>query len=693
MKAKVVTSVKALFIASIFVLSILATITPQTFAVESWADKIASKIDIEYAKFIEHTLTCIGSYVCPEFLGFRATGTPQDYETASFIAKQMKEIGLVNVALEPVPVDAWEFSGAWLTINGGKTYIASSYGGVPGTDKDGITAEIVYVGKGLRPDYERLKADGISVSGKLVLAYWSPEDAWINMIGHEATIHGALGVILYNPPGGAYAQAPNALPSFDACYSSDFVPLIGISKEAAAEILELMKKGPVVGTMVSLVELYQSEGWNTIGYIPGKRSDEYIIFGAHHDAWFFGALDDTGGVAAMMTLARAIKDSGYQPERTLIFTTNTAEEYGCTDAYYDWLIGAWWRITRAHPEWQKKAVAFLNFEGMAFTGAPLEVRVVQELKSFIKRELGRNRKFLPYGWSVTEVYSWADDWPYAAAGVPTIYFAASFTSPSYPYHTQLDTVDIMDWSYLENIMKFCTRVIVDLDQAPIQPYNFETRAENLLDRLNANLMKAAGIDPKPILTEANKFLKVAREFNRVDKKRVPPELADAVQQKIREAARILLSSFTALNVWDYTIYPHEQVELDVTHLRLAIKALEMGDPTTAMRELEWWVSNNWYAPRVSYEVFKRELEHHSPEWPKLNWGGQAHLAPFIDLWQEYNSLAYKKAMGIKDFSDEIASFKSKYAESVEVYRQRIEYITNTLKDVIPLVKEATDLLK
>jgi Iap family predicted aminopeptidase len=688
-EGEMLSKLKVVSIVFMFVLSSLTGVTYSATA-ETWADKIAARIDINYAKYIVKYLTSLGSYNKPEFLGFRVAGTQQEYKAARFITDEMRKIGLENIAMEPVPVDAWEFSGAWLKVNG-KTYPASSFGGVRGTGKKGITAEIVYVGKGLRPDYEKLKAEGVDVQGKLVLAYWSPDDVWVNMIGHEATLHGALGVVLFNPPGGEYAQAYQALHSFDGCYSSDFIPMIVISKEAAAEILDLMQKGPVTAIMVSLVKIWQGTGWNTVGYIPGTRHpDEFIIFADHHDAWFFGALDDGGGVAALMTLAKAIKDSGYQPDRTLVFITHTGEEYGLTDAYYDWLTGAWWMVTRAHPEWQSKAIVSFIYEAMAETGAPLETRANQELKAFLHAEQGKNIKLLPYGWTMGEVYCWNDQWPYVAAGIPSIYFAA--VSDWYDhnvYHTQLDTIDLIDWSYLSNIIELSARIAIDLDQASIMPYNFETRANHLLDHLDKNLMENAGIDSTPILSAANEFLEVARTFNMLREKGISPEIADAVQKKIREAVRILLSNLTALDVWDYTIYPHEQVERDVTHLSLAIEALEKEDPTTAMCEIEWWISNNWYAPRVSYEVYKREVDRHLG--PKQSFGEQAHLAPFIDLWQEYNSLAEKKADRTTCFGAEIDSLEIKYRAAVEVYKQRIEDITKTLNVVVDFLNEAINL--
>ena len=53
-----------------------------------------------------------------------------------------------------------------------------------------------------------------------------------------------------------------------------------------------------------------------------------------------------------MGIAKAAIDSGYQPKYTWIFAPVTGEEYGLANAYYDWLQGAFHRITTSHTGWQ-----------------------------------------------------------------------------------------------------------------------------------------------------------------------------------------------------------------------------------------------------------------------------------------------------------------------------------------------------
>ncbi len=666
----------------LLILLLLASSAP------SAAEPAIGKLDISYAKYIVERLTSIGSYKEPRFLGFRATGTEQDLEAARFVAEEMKKIGLTNVSLEPVPVDAWKFKGARLELEDGKVYLASSFGGVPGTGERGIEGEIVYVAGGLRKDYE-----GLNVSGKLVLAYWNPDDGWFNMIAHEATVHGAKGVILYNPPNGSYAQYPNALHSFDGLYSSDFIPMIVISKEDAQEILKMLEKGPIRGKIVSLAEVRRGTGWNTIGYIPGEKPDEYILIAAHHDAWFYGAADDTSAVAALLTLAKAIKESGYTPKRTLVFMTHTAEEYGMVDAYYEWLIGAWWRITEAHPEWQSKAIAYLNLEAMALRDAVFSVAVIPELSGLVSEVLNESKDLLPHGWELEEIYCWTEVWPYAAAGVPGMNFwTASEWWRRNIYHTQFDAPDRIDWDYLSNIIAVLSKIVIGLDESRILPYDFTARVDHMNERLNVTLMRELGVDPEDLLRKIREFSEAASEFNELIKADVPDDVVSRVNEKVREAARVLLTGLTALDPWDNTIYPHQQAEQDTLSLKLALEALKKGDPETALSAIEG-VSINWYAPRFSYEVFLREMYHKSPGWPRINWGALGHLAPIYDLWKEYNSISEKMDKNLTDYSEEMRVVEMYYRVSLGEYQRRVNEMAKVMELASSKIREANSIMK
>lgn len=78
---------------------------------------------------------------------------------------------------------------------------------------------------------------------------------------------------------------------------------------------------------------------NVLAYIPGRRSDEYVIIGAHfdhlgvdetlaNDKIYNGADDNASGVSAVLQIAHAFILSGQKPLRNVIFAFWDGEEKG-----------------------------------------------------------------------------------------------------------------------------------------------------------------------------------------------------------------------------------------------------------------------------------------------------------------------------------------------------------------------------
>ena len=655
------------------------------------ADLVAARIDAGFMREVIEDIVAIGS----TDIGFRTAVSPEDAATARYIVSEMDAIGLERADVEVVPVDMWRFLGASLTVTAeGRTWTfrAASQGGVPATPPGGLTGGVVYAGKGRAMDYE---ATGLDPAGKLVLADWDADEVWTNHIAMEAVARGALGTIITVLPGGDYYQAPGAIGSFDSvCDPALCGTFITIAKEDALTILDLLERGPVSGTMTLDVEVDEDTvGYNTIAFLPGSTwPEELVLFNAHHDAWFQGAIDDTSGVAVVLAIAKAMTESGYRPARTLVFMTATGEEWGVLDTYYDWLIGSWYRIVAAHPEWQSRAAALLNVEGSGFAGDPLEVNVNRELRSYLARTLGRNRHLVPYGVSVQEVYSWNELWTYAAAGVPGFTFSsAGGTYSRTIYHTDQDTVDKIDWGYLRSTAELIARVAVELDRSPVQPWDFGRRADHLRDNVDLSAMGELLGRSDPTI---NRVRDAMGRFDRAAlaadalRGRLPASIAREVEFHLREALRIALSEFTGLSVWDTTVYPHQQPEMDAIHLGMAMDDLRRGEVQGGLRHLEWWVGQSWYIPRMSYGPFAEEMAHHDPALatgdvhlggPKeIAWGGQGHLPPYWDLWHPYTSVRAKAAAGNFDFSEEVAILEATRDAAVQVYRERLGGLAGAL---------------
>jgi hypothetical protein len=101
----------------------------------------------------------------------------------------------------------------------------------------------------------------------------------------------------------------------------------------------------------------------------------------------------------------------------------------------------------------------------------------------------------------------------------------------------------------------------------------------------------------------------------------------------------LNAAFTALDVWDGTVYPHQQVQWDLEYFNAAIGELSKVNPvaakaTGALDNLGF----TWYGPYFSDEVYARELWRHAPDFPRLTWGAQGKLPIFWNVMPQYRMI-------------------------------------------------------
>ena len=93
-------------------------------------------------------------------------------------------------------------------------------------------------------------------------------------------------------------------------------------------------------------DIYQSLNLsNVLAVLPGRKSDEYVVVGAHldhegqyadvaGDGIYNGADDNASGVSAVLQIMKAFVASGEQPERTVVFAFWDGEEFGLLGSQY-----------------------------------------------------------------------------------------------------------------------------------------------------------------------------------------------------------------------------------------------------------------------------------------------------------------------------------------------------------------------
>ena len=93
-----------------------------------------------------------------------------------------------------------------------------------------------------------------------------------------------------------------------------------------------------------------------------------------------------------------------------------------------------------------------------------------------------------------------------------------------------------------------------------------------------------------------------------------------------------------------------------------------------------------------YESYVAELARHDPSFDQLQWGGQAHTAPYVDLWKEYHALAAKVTAGETApaaFAEEVASIREKLQPVYAELNSRLQWMAQVFNGAAADLTAAT----
>ena len=643
-----------------------------------------SAVSTDYAYDVALELTTNPDFFNSE-LGGRNAGSDAEHAAADYLIGLMEEIGLTDVEKAAADCDRWQFNGASLTVDG-EEYDVYSYA-TASTPAEGLTAEIVYVGDGTMWDYE-----GLDVTGKIVLididqrANW-----WITYPMLEAQHQGAAAILAANV--GGFAQiADDALNCQDIC-GPTAIPTLSIGLADSQAIQEKLSQGPVTAKLV--VDNEVSEGgttYNLLGRIPGKSSDYQIIVGGHYDVHFTGFQDDNCAVGLVLAMAKAMLDSGYQPENDIVFCLHGAEEWGSSYTQYDWTVGAWEMINNVHPEWVGKTLAFLNFELPAYEfdtytstySAPEMYAMLDYFANEYPYSPDPEGCFpdgvLTGGY---QTYTYSDDFSYYAAGVPSTvngFLLQEDMETVFPfyvdiYHSQYDTPDTYNEAVMDFNIKYYGALAMYIDQTPALYLDFTAQYDRILASMDEELMAEAGVDVEAYKA-ALEGLNTAAQTMADQVKQVNDGYAAARAEgdtaamaelwaKGRELTAKNLAAFQFAQknllglMYERPIVPHEAPQENIQLCRDIIACLETGDVATAVDEYAWTVNNvlEWYAMYFSPEVIaiQDDMLWGEDNQDNLYWGTDIGFTKAdVDAATRSLFVRYEETGG--DFSEEIAVY-------------------------------------
>lgn len=195
------------------------------------------------------------------------------------------------------------------------------------TPAEGITAEVVDVGKGRKEDF----ADK-DLKGKIVLA-----ETGAYQLYRQAIEKGAVGVLAYSLP--KYTQPEKNVNSiqFQSIAYADSVNqkwAIMLSYQAKEKLKAALVKGPVRVTVKVETKIYKADELTLVANARGTvKPDERFVYSAHVQEP--GANDNATGVATLAEMARTtamlIQQKKFSPQRTITFLWG--DEIVSTDRY------------------------------------------------------------------------------------------------------------------------------------------------------------------------------------------------------------------------------------------------------------------------------------------------------------------------------------------------------------------------
>ena len=440
--------------------------------------------------------------------------------------------------------------------------------------------QVVYVNYCSRDDFERAEKMGIAIKGRIVLCRYGQVFRGLKV--REAQQRAAAGVFIFSDPaddgwakGDIYPDGPmrpeGALQRGSVEFLSEGtgdpttpgwpsrkgakrvpndkavgakIPSLPISYGEAQKILRALAGPRVpdewqgglpfayhVGPGPAKIEMNVEMDyairpiWNVIATLPGAGPEAWqkVIFGGHHDAWTYGAVDPNSGTSVLLELARALgeaKKNGWQPRRTIVIASWDGEEYG--------LVGSTEWVEDHAAELARGAIAYFNFDAVV-TGGEFGAGGVPALRDAIIEATRtvpdpRRGKFVYDAWSKKQRGDWANQ-PFAEepfeislgslgsgsdytafldhVGVPSA--DVRFTGPYGVYHSILDNIYWMEkfgdpeFVYHQALTRIAGVLAMRMSSAELLPLRFRPYARAMskyVDDLGRHAAKLRrGFDP------------------------------------------------------------------------------------------------------------------------------------------------------------------------------------------------------
>ncbi|MFZ4480153.1 MAG: M20/M25/M40 family metallo-hydrolase [Rhodoferax sp.] len=448
----------------------------------------------------------------------RQGGLPGAEMTAELVNSRFAQLGLKPAAsassfLQSFPLDVWNqttptvFSIGGTAMTEGVDYMLLMY-----TDPASVKGELVFAGYGITvPPFSKdrnptcpLDASGyddyagIDVTDKVVVVFGSNPgsdssdcptaiagqsgtalNSWaLSYKSDNARAHGAKALIYLTP----YSSPQSIIMFGYEANEKRNIATLETDRDALSRFLPNLKSwlqqidtthrpaSRMTGLQANVeAGSYRAKGSasNVIGVIPGndpKLKDEVVIIGAHLDHMgkrpngdlYAGADDNASGLSVMLELARAAKESGLKPARTLMFAAYNAEELGLFGSCY------YVKTKPLYPLASTKVMISVDMVGLG-KGTGLDLYgTTDKDKSWIANVMAGASAAMGMRYTVTSVDPLlaSDHACFAEAGIPAVMAFSTAFADHNRYHTPKDTAAAISTAALKSSLDLMWAFII-----------------------------------------------------------------------------------------------------------------------------------------------------------------------------------------------------------------------------------------
>jgi hypothetical protein len=196
---------------------------------------------------------------------------------------------------------------------------------------------------------------------------------------------------------------------------------------------------------------------NVIGVIEGKNPDQVIVMGAHYDhlgaanGYTWNGADDNGsGTVGVMTIAKAIMETGTKPDKTIVIALWTAEEEGLLGSRY-YVENLSYPLKNLRLNVNSDMISRYMSDNdpkkvsMIYTESYPGFRTITE-KNIKKYGIDLNVDFQPS----KDPPGGSDHRSFVEKGIPVMRFKPGHREQ---YHTPADEISTINWDIMEKIIK------------------------------------------------------------------------------------------------------------------------------------------------------------------------------------------------------------------------------------------------